>query len=1583
MVKFAGGNGANAPGSTGGGGGSSAGTAAGGANGSGQSGGNAPADGGDGGDGGNAGFFVGSGEAGTSPGGGGGGAEKAFFSTDQGGNGANGQVIVTYIPPPYENGTCMAANATNTIVDNGCGTNDYRNIPFNLNSTGSTLGTDVFVQSVDLIVSHTWGSDLRLYLRSPNNNEVALVNAPYGGTGTQYGNAAACPAGLFTFQDGGAPLSGVATNSTNVGTWAPDQALTLFNDGSDPNGLWTIRACDAVAQDVGAIRYARVNLCYPPQATFTNVNDCTNNQFQVSVNVSNLGSGASGTITYSVDDGTPVVMNGVMAGTTLLGPFPALAEVSVTLTSDIAGCGSVSGTVFSTCPVILDCGMTTNVQHCYRNSDTRTFTFLTPTPGETVTLDFVQGSLDLNDGLNIYDGTNNLAPALGGGNFFGNLTGQTFTSTGPAIHLVISSNGTNSCADGGQTTPWLFEAKCTPSCYAPDAIVDVIDDCGAYTFTLEVLLFDPGDASTVDLSYEVNGGTPVTVPNIQLFTTEVLGPFTVGDQVNVRLLHDLDALCHKNLGNFTNITNCPSADNCVNALNLANQSSPLPGTTVGRVADLSIACGTASANTAADAMYYIDVPAGTQLDIRQQSNTYDSQHYVRFGGACPGNTAIACVDDDGGEVAWVNWVNTTGSTQRVWWIQDGKGANTGTFVLEWQLISCPSTVATAASNVQSSSAEANYQGFAGNYIVEYGPSASFTTPGTDANAGTGGTVVSTAQPTNLVLSSLAPGTEYRYFVRRHCGGSSFGANSNAITFTTTTGTPVQNGVCAQNVTIPDISCALNNGPNALITISGQPGTLGAQRVLESVDLIMSHTNRSDLIITLTSPTGTTRNMILQRGGSGDNFGNPSSCPGSVLKLRDGGAALTAMPGSNNVTGTYAPEEALNGYTGAANGVWTLSICDNAFSFFASGALQYVRLNFAPLDCEGVMNGPAVPGTACDDGNACTVNDVYGPSCDCAGTVLDTDNDGTCDANDGCPNDPLKVAPGECGCGALDTDTDTDGIADCNDGCPNDPLKIAPGACGCGVADVDSDNDGLFDCDDDCPSLAGVIGSPCDDGDAFTILDQIDGTCTCAGTTCTELVNLELDLDMQGSQTWWRIAQQGTGTVVCSGGLNPTYPNNVPFPIVESCCLPVGCYTLEVHDTAGDGIAGGGYELRENGASGRRIIDNTGNFATGLMSAVADGGTFCVPIGNTDLIYSNCDKLDWVSGQYLVCHADANVTNEWVPNGSNAVQDNNSGYNFWIFDPNGSFSFRKFRTHSVSDGFSPANATRAAHMKINGWSHSALTPHIPAGVLMNVRVRPIHDWNVGAWGPTCTMKIDPVRATCPVVWLQDDPANPSDYSCGVVRNFGGPNGGANKIVADPPQFSPAPLAGGSGLRYQFRFRIPGEGTCIVRPPQTSPTLFLNWSNGPGLEASKTYEVEVRVSKDQGATWCVDVPNPACDPSPVTTWGKTCNVTIGTVVSATSESNSITTQGNGTFTMYPNPNRGDQLFISLTEVDADVNTVSVDIYDMTGKRVIARTMAIQGGRINTALDLSGSLTGGVYLVNMTVGTKTRTERLVIQP
>ena len=92
--------------------------------------------------------------------------------------------------------------------------------------------------------------------------------------------------------------------------------------------------------------------------------------------------------------------------------------------------------------------------------------------------------------------------------------------------------------------------------------------------------------------------------------------------------------------------------------------------------------------------------------------------------------------------------------------------------------------------------------------------------------------------------------------------------------------------------------------------------------------------------------------------------------------------------------------------------------------------------------------------------------------------------------------------------------------------------------------------------------------------------------------------------------------------------------------------------------------------------------------------------------------------------------------------------------------------------------------------------------------------------------------------------------------------------------------------------------------------------------------------------------------------------------------------MSTITDGSLTLYPNPNNGDQLFINLTEVSADVNTVSVDIYDLAGKRVSARTIVVSDGLVNTSIDINGELANGLYMVNITAGEKTYNERLVIQ-
>jgi hypothetical protein len=406
-------------------------------------------------------------------------------------------------------------------------------------------------------------------------------------------------------------------------------------------------------------------------------------------------------------------------------------------------------------------------------------------------------------------------------------------------------------------------------------------------------------------------------------------------------------------------------------------------------------------------------------------------------------------------------------------------------------------------------------------------------------------------------------------------------------------------------------------------------------------------------------------------------------------------------------------------------------------------------------------------------------------------------------------------------------------------------------------------------------------------------------------------------------------------------------------ISEELCVPAGCYRLVVSDNAGDGILGGGYVLLVSGTNAR-IIDNTANFSSGSSSSINGNQAFCLPIGTDRLIVTSCDKLDWVNGQYMVASPNPAVSAEWIVGGSNAVQDNNSGYEFWIFDPNGSYSFRRFRSHNVSDGFGPASATRACHMKINNW---AVASQIPQNVLMNVRVRSRVNGVNAEFGPACRMVINPVLAACPQTQLMNIPGN-TYFSCGVTRTFGP----SNSIIAARP------VSGGN--RYQFRFRRPGFET--VRT-STSYLLPLNWT-GDILQAGFTYEVEVRVSKNGGATYCTDA----------AVWGPVCSLTIAAPAAQNGNQNFASEAiAAAELRMFPNPNRGDLLNVSLSAVEEGVNTVSVDIFDLFGKRVSARTIAVNDGMINTVLDLNGEFAAGMYLVNITAGETVYTERLVIQP
>jgi hypothetical protein len=521
------------------------------------------------------------------------------------------------------------------------------------------------------------------------------------------------------------------------------------------------------------------------------------------------------------------------------------------------------------------------------------------------------------------------------------------------------------------------------------------------------------------------------------------------------------------------------------------------------------------------------------------------------------------------------------------------------------------------------------------------------------------------------------------------------------------------------------------------------------------------------------------------------------------------------------------------------------------------------------------------------------------------------------------------------------DADGDGTPDCADLCPNDPNKVEPGICGCGFPDTDLDNDGLADCFDACPN-GPEPGQPCTDHNPATGDDTQDETCTCVGTPLpTTAWNLQIVTDANGSQTTWDITEDGTNDVLASGG---SLPSNSASNLVVN--IPTaGQWHLNVHDSGNNGITGGGYLLRD--ASGNRVIDNT-NGGGGFTSLSSSPEGFNSVVGADVLRPLDCDNLEHWPFDMIACLPNALVTAQWQV--GNQTDD---GYEFWFFNPNGGYSRHIFRNHATSGGYAPANAQRATKLGLASW----VTNPLPQNTLLNCRVRGRVNGVNFDFGPTCRMIVDPVAANCHTTQL-DNFAGPT-LSCGVT---GLRTNGSSRIWAKPvTRFIQATNTLVSANRYRFHFVNVGENTSFDIVLNSYPMQI--YPQYP-FQLGATYDVTVQASFNGGGTYC-----------PV---GATCQISFAANNLQMEEEVEVSND----LLMWPNPNRGDQLFLSMGDLDTSLEKVTVDIIDMFGKRVLGTTIPVGDGTLNTVLQLDDQLASGLYLVNLTAGEHTITKRLVIQ-
>ena len=503
------------------------------------------------------------------------------------------------------------------------------------------------------------------------------------------------------------------------------------------------------------------------------------------------------------------------------------------------------------------------------------------------------------------------------------------------------------------------------------------------------------------------------------------------------------------------------------------------------------------------------------------------------------------------------------------------------------------------------------------------------------------------------------------------------------------------------------------------------------------------------------------------------------------------------------------------------------------------------------------------------------------------------------------------------------------IVDCNGDCGGSAAVDNCGICAGGNTGLVPNAD--EDCNGDCFGTAFIDA-------CFTCVGGNTGLLPCT-PSCTEIMELTINTDDMGSETTWEIVNHIGSVQEAAGGPYVNTPGGTTE--VEFACLPIGCYDLFVYDSFGDGIIGGGYVLTDD--QNRRVIDNSLN-GDGFTntSTIANGIGWCVPIetnallSNNSVPYTGCDKLTYAPNDFFIAEPVAAVN-----------PANGDGYQFWMFDPNGTYSRRTFQTNGVYNGWSDTDPNDACYLRF-GWLN---TLPVPQDLILNVRVRAKISSVYQEFGSVCLAMVHDVSGDpCTTTLLVDDPNNPN-YSCDVALEFGG----SDKVVAYP-------LVGVN----KYRFRFADQNSAFARNiAGASNARILNWFTNP-LTDGATYDVSVAVSYDGGASYCP--------------FGPSCPITIANPPSA--QGRDLITSNEFSINIYPNPNRGQNVYLNMEHIQGDVDKIQIDLFDSYGKVVHRETVYQPGDDVNMILKLDNDLSDGVYVISVQFGDEVYTEMLVVQ-
>jgi hypothetical protein len=332
----------------------------------------------------------------------------------------------------------------------------------------------------------------------------------------------------------------------------------------------------------------------------TIVDDCANDQFSLSVEVTGTGDAATANIEYTLNGGPLQLEAGVGVGVTVLGPFAFGDVVNVVLAHESNVLCNIDEGDFSetgTCPLLIACdGTFVQDSVCFGNNEDLRY-YYQGTGTFPLGLFFDNGLVSFGDVVTVHDGGDITAPVIFQSAPNADLTGVFVSTTNPENRLTIRilADGFTSCADGGLTDDIAWQIGCL-DCVPPVADFSIIQDCEDFQYFVEVVVTSLGTDPEVEIANTAGvASTFITAPG-----TYQVGPFVSGTELEVTLVNDANNLCNLYSGTLVNPL-CPT---------ILCGSSPVPETY----------CYINNENRA----WAYEVPAGATIQLVFQRGTIES-----------------------------------------------------------------------------------------------------------------------------------------------------------------------------------------------------------------------------------------------------------------------------------------------------------------------------------------------------------------------------------------------------------------------------------------------------------------------------------------------------------------------------------------------------------------------------------------------------------------------------------------------------------------------------------------------------------------------------------------------------------------------------------------------------------------------------------------------------------------------------------------------------------------------------------------------------------------------------------------------